>query len=133
MLVQVLATPPFCPKTVRNIVFGESRNDAEKDPGDIGKNTRLRRSNPRDQRIIWEKLFEQTDSICPAHLHLKAHQTIAHPHQGIEIDRLIHLALLSPCPAVPVLKGIHDHPADSSPTVKAVLLCASSSTFSKHR
>tara|TARA_A100001011_G_scaffold19093_1_gene19528 strand:- start:161 stop:517 length:357 start_codon:yes stop_codon:yes gene_type:complete len=118
--VQVLATPPFCPKTVRNIVFKESRNNAKKDPGDIGKNTRSSRSNPWNQGIIWEKLFKKTDPISPTHLHLQAHQTITHPHQGIQIDRLIHLALLSSRPAILVLEGIHDQLAESSPTVKAV-------------
>ena len=41
MLVQVLATPPFCPKTMRNIVFAKGRNNGGNGPVDISKDTPL--------------------------------------------------------------------------------------------
>ena len=50
-----------------------------------------------------------------------------------EACRLSHSAGTQLRQALIVLKGIHDHLADSSPTVKGLLLLASSSTFSKHR
>ncbi|CAE07924.1 hypothetical [Parasynechococcus marenigrum WH 8102] len=57
--------------------------------------------------VVGEKLLKYADAIGPAHLHLKSHQAVTHPHQGVDINGFVDLLLLRPGPVVLVLIGVH--------------------------
>ena len=62
-----------------------------------------RGSEPRNDGVVWKKFLEHTDPVSPACFHFQAHQTIAHPHQSVDINGFVEFVLLSLHPIVFVL------------------------------